>query len=64
MKGVNGGLRKSLLRLHKRPLFAYPQMAVDAVLNRFCPIGYEDEAGFHYGRPGDRTEDGRRSLED
>jgi hypothetical protein len=27
------------------------------VLDKHVPIGYEDETGFHYGKPGDRSED-------
>jgi hypothetical protein len=26
------------------------------MLNKHVPIGYEDETGFHYGKPGDTCE--------
>lgn len=60
IKMGNGGLRKSLLRFPKRPLFRHLQIGADSVLHWFCPIGYEDETGFHFGEPGHRSEDGGR----
>ena len=59
----NGGLRKSLLRFPKQPVFPHPHFIAEALLNRFCPFGYEDETGFHYGNPGYRIEgDGCRGV--
>jgi hypothetical protein len=44
-------------------MFFPPQIVGQAALNKFCPVGYEDKTGFHYGKPGDRNEgDGRGSV--
>jgi hypothetical protein len=59
-----GVLKKFLLHLPKGPLFAYLQRIRDAVLKRLGPIGYEDETAFHYGEPGERSEDAGRALGD
>jgi len=53
-KGVNGGSRKALPRFLNRRLFPSLQTLGKAALDRFCPIGYEDKTGFHYGRPPDQ----------
>jgi hypothetical protein len=50
-KGANGGSRKALPRFLNRRLFPSLQALGRAALDRFCPVGYEDETGFHYGRP-------------
>jgi hypothetical protein len=31
------------------------------MLNRICPIGYEDETGFHYGEPATEARGGAGS---
>jgi len=64
IKGANGGLRKSWLPLPKRPLFPYLQRVRDSMLNRHVPMGYQDETGFHYGKPGDSSQDAGGRMED
>jgi len=56
IKGVAGVARKPLLHLPGRPLRLYLLKRLDAMLNKHVPIGYEDETGFHYGKPGDTCE--------
>jgi|GEM_PF-3369730 hypothetical protein len=53
IKGGNGGSRNSWLRSPKWLLLQYLRLVRDAILNKFCPFGYEDETGFHYGKPGE-----------
>lgn len=64
IKGANGGLRKSLLDLPKRTLFAHLRKAQDSILDRHVPFGYEDETGFHYGKPDDPVANAARRRED
>ena len=60
----NGGWRSSLLRFPKRLLLSYLPMARDSVLNWLCPVGYEDETGFHYGKPGHGSADAGSRTDD
>ncbi len=54
VKGLAGVARQPLPHLPRRPLRLYLLERLDAMLNKHVPIGYEDEAGFHYGKPGDK----------
>jgi hypothetical protein len=60
----NGGWRSSLLRFPKRLLLSYLPMARDSVLHWLCPVGYEDETGFHYGKPGHDSAHGGSRTDD
>jgi hypothetical protein len=50
---MNGYLRIPLVHCPKLLPFRYLQSLREAILDRFLPIGYEDETGFHYGREED-----------
>jgi hypothetical protein len=56
IKRVKGGSEEPLRRPRKRPLIPYLLLAHDAVFHSLCPIAYQDETGFHYGAPEDRSE--------
>jgi hypothetical protein len=57
---VDTGLKKLLLLFPNRALRHYLHAAFDAVLDRYCPMAYQDETGFHYGKPERRSPEVQR----